>query len=222
MSAVPAAPPPSEHPELTPEAAVADIAAGRLLAYPTETVWGLGADARAAAAVAALRRFKGREAAKPLSLLVSGPEALACLGAQVPDWAERLVRAGWPGPLTLVVACEARLAPGVARGDGAVGVRCSPHPAARALARALEARGVGPLTATSLNASGEPPAETRAAARALCAASAAASAPRLLAGEDAGGGAPSTVVDATGAEPVVLREGAIATDALHRMLRETA
>ncbi|MDX1650624.1 MAG: L-threonylcarbamoyladenylate synthase, partial [Myxococcota bacterium] len=206
-----------------PETLAVDEAAraaaeGALLAYPTETVWGLGADARRDDAVARLRRFKGREAAKPLSVLLPGPEALPALEARVPPFASKLAAAFWPGPLTLVLACTARLAPGVAREDGAVGLRCSPHPVAGALARALLAQGAGPLTATSLNRSGAPPAGTRAEAEAVCAAGP--EAPRLVAGPDAGGGAPSTVVDATGPRPVVLREGAIAAADLFRLLGE--
>jgi L-threonylcarbamoyladenylate synthase len=205
-------------PTLEPEAAAEHAAAGGLVAFPTETVWGLGADASRPEAVARLRRFKGRDAARPISVLVPGPEAWIDLGARVPAYAEALARAFWPGPLTLVLACRARLAPGVARPDGAVGLRCSPHPVASGLARALLARGAGPLTATSLNRSGEPPARTRAEAAALCAG--ADDAPCLVAGPDAGGAAASTVVDATGAHPVVLREGAIAAADLLRALGE--
>lgn len=212
---------------LEPGLAAAHAAEGALLAYPTETVWGLGADARREGAVAALRRFKGREAAKPLSVLVTGPEALAGLGARVPPWAGKLLEACWPGPLTVVLVCEARLAPGVAGPGGGVGLRCSTHPVAAALARAVEAAGTGPLTATSLNRAGDPPARTRDEAEAVCAGGPAAGGeagggmPWLVAGPDAGGGAPSTVVDATGPRPVVLREGAIAAADLFRLLGET-
>lgn len=197
-------------------AAVARIAAGGLVAFPTETLWGLGADARSEAALAALRRWKGRAADQPVSVLVADRAALAPLGIRLPAAAQRLADALWPGPLTLVVpAPPGCFAAGVARGDGAVGLRCSPHPTAAALAAALAAAGVGPLTATSLNRHGEPPARTRAEAASLCADDA------VLccdAGPDAGAatGPPlaSTVVDLTGPTPRVLREGAVDAAAL--------
>jgi L-threonylcarbamoyladenylate synthase len=186
------------------EAAIARVARAGLVAFPTETAWGLGADARSQAALATLRAWKGRDAAKPISILVGGAGDLARLGARLSPAASLLARAFWPGPLTLVVRCEAKLADGVAGPGGALGLRCSPHPVASALASLALRTGVGPLTATSLNRAGEPECRTRDEA----AACAGAGIP-LVAGEDAGGGPPSSVVDATGAEPVVLREGAV-------------
>jgi L-threonylcarbamoyladenylate synthase len=194
---------------LTTEAAVDALAAGGLVGFPTETVWGLGADARSEAALEHLRRWKGRDAAKPISLLVAGPGDLARLGARLGPAARRLVDAFWPGPLTLVVRCEARLAAGVLGPGGSVGLRCSPHPVAGALAALALRRGVGPLTATSLNRSGAPPCATRAEA-----AAAAGRGLALVAGPDAGGAPPSTVVDATGDEARVLREGALSGAAI--------
>ena len=190
------------------EAALARLRAGGLVAYPTETLWGLGADARDEAAVARLRAWKGREAAQPISILVEGLEALEGLGFALGPVARELARRCWPGPLTLVLPCRGRFAAGVARADGAVGVRCSPHPVARALARRVAAAGLGPLTATSLNRSGAAPACTRAEARALCQG---ADAPLLLDAEDAPepSGLASTVVDATASPPIVLRWGAL-------------
>jgi len=201
-------------------AAVARLAAGGLVAFPTETVWGLGADARSELAIGRLRRWKGRDAGQPVALLVAGAAALAALGIELPPAARRLADAFWPGPLTLVVpAAPGRFAAGVARADGALGLRCSPHPTAAALAAAVARAGIGPLTATSLNRHGEPPARTRAEAAALCDGVAC-----LDAGPDAGAGAgggaaePSTVVDCTGAQPRVLRAGAVGRSALARAL----
>lgn len=189
---------------LTAEAAIARIAAGGLVGYPTETSWGLAADAASELAIAALRRFKGRDAEKPISLLVSSLGAAERLGARITPAARQLAAAFWPGPLTLVVPGDAKLARGIAGADGGVGLRCSPHPIARALAELAEARGIGPLTATSLNLSGEPDCWTRSQAEALALGEVA-----LVAGPDAGGAAPSSVVDACGARAKVLREGAI-------------
>ncbi len=188
-------------------AAVERLRAGGLVAYPTETVWGLGADATSEAALSALRRWKGRGEDAPISVLVDAADALATLGCEPLDAAQRLAAAFWPGPLTLVLRCARRFAPGVARRDGAVGVRCSSHPVAADLATRLAAAGVGPVTATSLNRSGESAARHRDEARALCTG---AEAPTWLdAGADAGAAPASTVVDLTGERPVVLRWGAV-------------
>lgn len=192
---------------------LARLAAGGLVAFPTETVWGLAADARSEPALARLRAFKGRSDAQPIALLVPDLAALEALGAELPDAARRLAAAFWPGPLTLVVRCSARFAEGVAAPGGAVGFRCSAHPAAAALARAAWDAGCGPVTATSLNRSGEPPARTRAEAEALCRGE---GAPFLLEGPDAGGAAPSSVVDCSVHPPRVLREGALPAERLLR------
>jgi len=200
-------------------AAVERIRGGGLVAYPTETVWGLGADATSEAAVRALRRWKGREAAKPLALLVGDPAELAGLGVTVSRAAQALIETCWPGPVTLVFPCARRFAAGITRADGALGVRCSPHPAARELARRLSDAGLAPVTATSLNRSGEPPARTRAEAEILCAGGLDAPLILVAGGPDAGGLAPSAVVDVTGPEPLVLRAAGAARPELSTLLR---
>jgi L-threonylcarbamoyladenylate synthase len=194
------------------------IGGGGLLAYPTETVWGLGADAGSREALARLRRWKARESVVPLAVLVEGVEAAERQGFDLSGPAQSLAEAFWPGPLTLVVPSRRSLLPGVARRDGAVGLRCSAHPLAQALARRLAREGVGPVTATSLNRTGTPPARTLAEARAACDGSA--DAPRLLAveGAEAGGDAESTVVDLTESPPRVLRWGAIDAEVLTPLL----
>jgi len=180
------------------------IGRGELVAYPTETVWGLAADARSEGALARLRAWKGRDAEHPMSVLVSDYGALAALGAETTPLADALAARFWPGPLTLVVRCKDAFAAGIANASGGVGFRCSPHPVARALAHAA-----GVITATSFNRSGEPACATRAEAE-RCAAGAIA----LVAGEDAHGAVPSSVVDAMGPRLRVLREGAIPASAL--------
>jgi L-threonylcarbamoyladenylate synthase len=226
--------------------AVARIAAGALVAFPTETIWGLAADARSETAVARLRSWKQRADDQPLSVLVTGVHALPALGVEVGRLARELADTFWPGPLTMVLPCSGHFATGVAGPKGALGVRCSPHPVAASLARALEAAGVGPITATSLNRHGEAPARNRAEASRACAEGDAAEpsgssaaelsgssaaepsgssgeAPLLFLGDglDAGGGRPSTVVDLTGTKPNVLRWGALGYDFLTPLLRGT-
>lgn len=213
-------------------AAVAHLAKDGFLAYPTETVWGLGACADRPRAIERLMRWKGRAGDAPLAVLVSSAESAEALGCRFDASARRLMGKHWPGPLMLVVPCSARLAPGVARADGALGLRCSPHPVTRALAEAVEAAGLGPLTSTSLNRSGDPPAlDARAARASVGEAGSRAGAdpladPLWLEGlleapdHDAGGSAPSSVVDCTGEEPVILREGAIDRGTLEQSWRD--
>jgi tRNA threonylcarbamoyl adenosine modification protein (Sua5/YciO/YrdC/YwlC family) len=202
------------------EQAVAWIASGGIVAYPTETVWGLGADARNETALDRLRAFKGRADAAPISILVTGVGALAGLGFHVDAAAQRLAREFWPGPITLVLPCAGAFAAGIARADGAVGVRCSPHAVARELAARCERAEVGPVTATSCNSSGAPAARTREAARRVCGADRALHV--ISDGPDVGGAQASTVVDLTGARPRVLRWGALSEATLRPVLDELA
>lgn len=200
--------------------AVGRVREGALIAYPTETVWGIGADASSDAAIEWLCRWKGRGHGSPLSILVAGLAGLEVLGFELGEAALKLGGAFWPGPLTLVMPCRRSFARGVGREDGAVGVRCSAHPLASALARRCEAEGVGPLTATSLNRTGAVPALTR--AEALAAAGDEPRGPQLVnvAGAEAGGDVESTVVDVTGERPQVLRWGSLPASEVQPMLRQ--
>jgi tRNA threonylcarbamoyl adenosine modification protein (Sua5/YciO/YrdC/YwlC family) len=202
------------------ERAVVELRGGALLAYPTETLFGLGADGRSAKAVERLRQWKGREPGRPLPILVEGSEALALLGIDLSPLSRRLAEAFWPGPLTLVLYCPELFAPGVAREDGAVGFRCSTHPVAAALARRVAREGIGPLTATSLNRSGEAPARTRSEAARCCDGRSGSPILLDLPGAEVGGGTPSSVLDMTGPRPRVLREGAISSQQVNAVLEE--
>ncbi len=188
------------------ERAAQHLAEDGLVAYPTETVWGLAACATSEPAVAALRRWKGRAESAPISVLVDSLDALDAWGVRWTPLAKTLAQSFWPGPLTLVLPSREKFASGVAREDGAVGVRCSSHPVAASLVKAARERGLGPLTSTSLNRTGSPPARTREEAASLCGHESLD--PILLEEGDAGGEEPSTVVDLT-ADPRVLRWGAV-------------
>jgi L-threonylcarbamoyladenylate synthase len=198
------------------------LRSGGLLAYPTETVWGLAADAASEESVERLRRWKGRGAEEPIAVLVESAEAAEALGFEFGRSARRLAGDFWPGPLTLVVSSQRKLARGIERDDGAVGLRCSSHPLAATLARRIGAEGVGPVTATSLNRSGEPAARSADEARACCGSGP--DDPRLLdvEGAEAGGAAASTVVDVTGEHPEVLRWGALRECEVRPVLDELA
>jgi L-threonylcarbamoyladenylate synthase len=173
---------------------------GQVVAYPTETVYGLGADASSHAALQRLYALKGRDAARRVSVLVAGIEELVRRVPDLPPTARRLAERHWPGPLTLVVPVPGGALDAV-RGERGVGFRCSPHPTAAALLRAAGR----PLLSTSCNRSGDEPCRSadeveRAFGAELC----------VAGGEPAGGALPSTVVavDAGGALEL-LREGAI-------------
>ena len=164
--------------------AVTLLARGELVAYPTETVYALGADAFQASALERLLAAKGRSAERGLSLLIRDAEELARIAPGLPAAASRLAARFWPGPLTLVVPVAEPAFALVATPLG-VGFRCSPQPSAAALARAA----AGPIVSTSCNKSGEPPCANAAEVEARFGRVLA-----ILGGEPASGLAPSTVV----------------------------
>lgn len=170
---------------VTPARAADLLARGGVVAYPTETVYGLGADPRSASGLAALLALKGRDPARGLSVLLPDADALERRVSDLPARAAALARRFWPGPLTLVVP---HTDPELARvaSERGVGFRCSPQPTAAALARRCL------LVSTSCNHSGEPPcSDAREVEQAF--------GPELAiaGGEPAGGQAASTVVAVT-------------------------
>lgn len=175
------------------------LRAGAVVAYPTETVFGLGADVSDPRALEALLALKGRAADRGMAVLVRGPDALESCLPELPEAAGRLARAFWPGPLTLVLRPVPALLAAVATELG-VGFRCSAHPVAASLAKLVER----PIAATSCNRSGEPPCTSAAEVLGRFG-----SELPVLAGR-ASGLAPSTVVAVSPAgELRILREGAI-------------
>ncbi len=183
---------------------------GLVVAYPTDTLYGLAADPRRADAVEAVFRIKGRSAGRALPL-IAGDQAQASLVARLSPLGLRLAARFWPGPLTLVAAAAAELAGGVAAADGTVAVRVPDHAVARALAR-----GFGfPVTATSANRSGEPPASRAGEVRAALGDAVAV----LIDAGEAPGGPPSTIVDVTQPLPRLVRAGAVAWDRVLESLK---
>lgn len=142
-------------------AAAAALAAGRIVCVPTESTYGLAVDASSKAGLEALVALKGRDPASPFPLIAADEEQARSVAAEWPEAAARLAREHWPGPLTLVVPARPELAAELVGPGGGVGVRVSAHAWPRQLA-ALLGR---PITATSANPSGQPPATDAARAR---------------------------------------------------------
>ncbi len=115
------------------ERAAAALAAGELVAFPTETVYGLGADASHDAAVAKIFAAKGRPSDHPLIVHVADASAIGAFASEVPDFARKLVHVFWPGPLTLILHRRQGVAAAAAGGQASIGLRCPAHPVAHAL-----------------------------------------------------------------------------------------
>ncbi|MBI1816832.1 MAG: threonylcarbamoyl-AMP synthase [Deltaproteobacteria bacterium] len=195
-------------------AAAAALQRGALIVYPTETLYGLGADTSNPAALDALVALKVRADHKPISVLIVGNAMLNTVAARITPLARRLIARFWPGPLTLVMTARPSLSNILTAGSGTIGVRWSSHPIANALVEKLGS----PLTTPSANPTGQTPPTTIAQARAYFG-------DRVASYVDGGrlpGGMASTVVDVTGDQPRVLREGAIAIAALQAALAEAA
>jgi L-threonylcarbamoyladenylate synthase len=138
------------------EQAASLLRAGGIVAFPTETYYGLGVDPLNEEALTRLFRIKNRPALKPVLVLVADQEQVSLLAREISPTARRLMGRFWPGPLTLVLPARPELSAHLTGGTGTVGVRLSPQPLAAELLRNFG----GPLTATSANRSGQAPAVT--------------------------------------------------------------
>lgn len=189
--------------------AIAMLAQGELVAFPTDTVYGLGADAFNDQAVRKLYLAKGRSHEKAIPVLVANLEQFVEVVDQTTLTAMRLIEKFWPGPLTIILGQATDLASSISA-RGTVGVRIPDHPIAQELI--LEA---GPLAVTSANRSGDPEACTAEEIETTLGAQV-----RLLV--DGGrtlGGQPSTVVDCTQDPPKILRAGPISEEEIHTVLQ---
>lgn len=188
------------------------LRAGGIVAFPTDTLYGLAADPTSAAAVAAIFDIKGRAAQAALPLIAASLEGVRQTCGDLGANSERLAQHFWPGPLSLVFDAPSNLTPAVHGGAETVAVRVPAHALARALAGACG----GLITATSANRTGDPAAmcvddlgHLAADARVL-----------VIDGGQVPGGAPSTIIDARGPAPVLVREGAIAWSRVLESLQE--
>jgi L-threonylcarbamoyladenylate synthase len=183
---------------------------GGLVAVPTDTLYGLAADPFSAAAIERLFAVKGRAAERAVPLIAADAAQVTAQLGRLPAAGQRLAERFWPGPLTLLVPATRALAAAVSGGTGRVGVRVPAHGVARAICAAAGR----PITATSANVSGEPATPDPDQVE------------RTLGGRldlliDAGttpGGAASTIVDVTGADPALVRAGAISWDDIQAWL----
>lgn len=190
----------------SPSEAASFVREGQLTAFPTETVYGLGADAFSPGAVRAIFEAKGRPSDNPLIVHVGHSECIEACVDEIPDVAKTLTSHFWPGPLTVILSKSSAVPDVVTAGLCTVGIRFPSHPVAQKFLRACET----PIAAPSANRSGRPSPTTWAAVeqdlggRIAC----------ILKGDRTEEGLESTVVDCTTSPPVVLRPGAISVEAL--------
>ena len=196
------------HDPLAIQQAADALRAGELVAFPTETVYGLGADAGQDEAVRRIFAAKGRPADHPLIVHIAadapGTAALAHFAQPLPPFAQALAHAFWPGPLTLIVKRQQGVGAAAAGGQGTIGLRCPAHPVAQALLSACAQRGVMGLAGPSANRFGRVSPTT--------AAHVASEFPeglRVLDGGPCEVGIESTIVDCSRGAPVLLRPGRI-------------
>ena len=190
-------------------AAAEAVRRGEVVVLPTDTVYGMGVDAFASEAVAAVLTAKGRGRDMPVPVLVPNQQTVDGLATDVPAYARDLIGAFWPGPLTLVLHAQSSLMWDLGETNGTVALRMPRNDAALRLLSE-----VGPMAVTSANISGQPPAATilEAAAQLGSAVSV-----YLETGPSAGGLA-STILDCTHQVPVILRAGAVSAGQIQEVL----
>ena len=180
---------------------------GGLVVLPTDTVYGLAADAFSAKAVTALLAAKGRSRQMPPPVLVGAPTTIEALVADVPSWLRTMTAALWPGPLTVVCHQQASLSWDLGETHNTVAVRMPDDPVALALLKHT-----GPLAVSSANLTGEPAALTVDDAERMLGDTVAV----YLDHGPSRGGVASTILDVTGSLPRILREGPIDLATLHQ------
>ncbi len=180
------------------------IAAGGLVGLPTETVYGLAADAANEAAVASIFTAKGRPSEHPLIVHVANAESSRRFASQIPEFAQKLMDAFWPGPLTLILPRRPEIAAAAAGGQNSVGLRCPSHPVALALLKACAVRGIHGLAAPSANQFGRVSPTTAAHVQGEFGDDL-----LILNGGACSVGIESTIVDCSRGVPVLLRPGVL-------------
>ncbi|MEV6202093.1 L-threonylcarbamoyladenylate synthase [Streptomyces sp. NPDC051771] len=189
--------------------AASAVRRGELVVLPTDTVYGLGADAFGSEAVAELLAAKGRGRGMPTPVLIGSPNTLHGLVTDFSEHAWELVDAFWPGPLTLVARHQPSLQWDLGDTRGTVAIRMPLHPVAIELLTE-----VGPMAVSSANLSGHPAPEDCDAAQQMLGDSVSV----YLDGGPTPGNVPSSIVDVTGRIPVLLREGALSPEELRKVV----
>jgi L-threonylcarbamoyladenylate synthase len=189
------------------------LAAGQLVAFPTETVYGLGADATSDSAVAKIFAAKGRPADHPLIVHVRDASEVDRFAENVPDFARALMNAFWPGPLTVILPRRPGVATASAGGQDSIGLRCPAHPVAQELLAACAKLGVHGVSAPSANKFGKVSPTTAAHVRAEFG-----SELMVLDGGACDVGIESTIIDCTRGAPVLLRPGTLTREQLQKAL----
>ncbi len=184
--------------------AAATIQTGGLVGFPTETVYGLGADASSDAAVAAIFTAKGRPADHPLIVHVADAQQVNAYASSVPPYAARLIKAFWPGPLTVILPRKSGVAKAAAGGQDSIGLRCPSHPVALAFLQACLELGVSGVAGPSANRFGRV-----SPTRASHVVDEMGSQLLVLDGGPCELGIESSIVDCTRARPVLLRPGVL-------------
>lgn len=177
------------------------IKQGGLIAYPTETVYGLGVDPFNRQALQNLFAAKGRDAQKAIIVLIRGKEDLPSLTTGIPPIAHTLINTFWPGPLTLILNANLKLPQELLGGRNTIALRHSSAPIAQSLVETLG----GPLTSTSANISGQPPAQTAQEVKNQLGKHL----DLIIDGGPSPHARPSTVLNLTTKKPTTLREGLI-------------
>jgi len=184
--------------------AVEALCAGELLGLPTETVYGLAADASNQTAVAKIFKAKGRPSNHPLIVHVASAGSVHQFASSVPDFAQKLMSQFWPGPLTLILPRREEMAAAAAGGQNSVGLRCPSHPLALEVLKACAAKGVWGVAAPSANLFGRVSPTSAAHVQTEFGAEL-----LILDGGECEVGIESTIVDCTRGVPVLLRPGQI-------------
>ena len=193
--------------------AAAELAAGELVAFPTETVYGLGARADDDAAVAKIFAAKGRPADHPLIVHVGDVAAARAFASEWPESARKLADAFWPGPLTVIVPRRSGMGTASAAGQTSIGLRCPSHPVARALLDAAAALGVAGVSGPSANRFGRISPTTAAHVHEEFG-----DAMTILDGGECDAGIESAIVDCSRGAPRLLRPGVLTRDELEAAL----
>ena len=201
----------SEELERLVSRAAETIKEGGVVAFPTETYYGLAVDPFNRTALQRLFRVKKRSLDKPILTLVENVGQLSLLAREVPALYQPLMEEFWPGPLTLLFPAPERLPPLLTAGTGEIGVRISSHPVAQALVRVCGF----PVTATSANISGHPAASRAAEVREQLP-----DIDLLIPFDHLANGRGSTIMSCRSGRPLIIRAGAIPTDQILKVLEE--